>query len=161
VNLGKNITREGAVLPGDVEEKIDMRAFTNTTRVGYRVGGDHASPISLFGSVRYLYLKVSAEFDKDNIGDKEILESGHNWSGLVGFEGRKTLNDKWYMNYYADIGVGGKTDLTWQAKIGGGYHFNKFTGTFGFRYLRWNFDSSSDLENLRVIGPYVGAKWTF
>jgi len=37
---------------------------------------------------------------------------------------------------YADIGAGRKTELTWQAKIGGGYHFNKFTGTFGFRYLR-------------------------
>ena len=160
-NLGKKITREGAVLPGDAEAKIDMRAFTNTTRVGYRVGGDHASPFSLFGGVRYLYLKVSPEFDKDNIGNKEILKSGHNWSGLVGFEGRKTLNDKWYMNYYADIGAGGKTDLTWQAKIGAGYHFNKFTGTFGLRYLRWNWDSSSDLKNWRVIGPYVGARWTF
>jgi hypothetical protein len=47
------------------------------------------------------------------------------------------------------------------ARFLGVQHFNKFTGTFGFRYLRWNFDSSSDLENLRVIGPYVGARWTF
>jgi len=45
--------------------------------------------------------------------------------------------------------------------IGAGHHFNKFAGTFGFRYLRWNWDSRSDLENWRVIGPYVGAKWTF
>ena len=55
----------------------------------------------------------------------------------------------------------GDVKITWQAKVGFGYHFNKFTGTFGFRYLRWNFGSSSDLDNLRIIGPYVGARWTW
>lgn len=160
-NLGKKITREGAVLPGDINAKIDMRAFTNTTRVGYRIGGDDESWVNLFGGVRYLYLKVSSEFDKDNIGDTEILKSGSGWSGVVGYEGRNKLNNKWYINYYGDIGGGGKTDLTWQLKIGAGYHFNKFTGTFGLRYLRWEWDSRSVLKNWRVIGPYVGARWTF
>ena len=42
-----------------------------------------------------------------------------------------------------------------------GYHFNKFTGTFGFRYLKWNLKKKTGLDNLSVIGPYVGAKWTF
>lgn len=160
-NLGKKITREGSVLPGDIDVKLDMRAFTNTTRVGYRIGGDYESPVNLFAGVRYLYLRVSPEFDKDNIGDKEVLKTGHNWSGIVGYEGRNKLNNKWYINYYADIGTGRKTEVTWQAKIGAGYHFNKFTGTFGFRYLRWQWDTSSDLANLRVIGPYFGARWTF
>jgi hypothetical protein len=160
MNLGKKITREGAVLPGELA-KLDMRAFVNTTNVGYQIGGDHSNPFKLIGGVRYLYIRTSAEFDPENIGDKEILKSGHNWSGIVGFEGRKNLNEKWYLDYYADIGWGGKTDLTWQAMLGGGYQFNKWTATFAFRYLRWNFDGSGSLENLRVIGPQVGARWDF
>lgn len=161
MNLGKKITREGEVLPTEVDVKLDMRSLINTTKIGYQIGGDDSNPFSLIGGVRYLYLKTSAEFDTDNIGEREILRSGSNWSGIVGFEGKKTLNDKWYMIYYADMGAGGKTELTWQAKIGGGYHFNSFTGTFGLRYLRYNFDRNSALENMRVIGPYIGARWNF
>ena len=155
MNLGKKITREGAVLPGDINVKLDMRSFINTTNVGYQIGGDDTSPISLIGGVRYLYLRTSAEFDKDNLGDRRIIASGHNWSGIFGFEGKKTLNDKWYLDYYADIGAGGQTDLTWQAKIGGGYHFKKFVGTFGcslpaleFRRI-WQFRKLADHRPLR------------
>lgn len=161
MNLGKRITREG-VLPGsEINTKIDMRSFFSTAHVGYQVAGDDASPMSVIGGVRYLYLRGSPEFDFDNIGDRKILKTGNNWSGVIGLEGQKTLNEKWYLDYYADIGAGGQTDLTWQARLGGGYRFNKFTATFGFRYLRWNFDGSGSLENLRVIGPQVGARWTF
>ena len=82
------------------------------------------------------------------------------WDGIVGLQGVRTINDKWYFNYYGDIGAG-ESDLTFQTKLGFGYQFNKFTGTFGFRYQRWNFDDKGDLDNLYVIGPYVGAKWTW
>ena len=85
---------------------------------------------------------------------------GHTWDGVIGMRGKTTLNEKWYMDYYADLGTG-DSKLTYQAKVGFGYQFKKLTGTFGFRYLRWNFSSSSQLDNLRVIGPYVGAKWFF
>ena len=161
MNLGKRIIREGPLPETEVSSRLNMRAFFSTANIGYQVAGDHESPVSVIGGVRYLYIRTSAEFDFDNIGDQKILESGNNWSGVVGLEGKKTLNDKWYLDYYADIGAGGQTDLTWQANIGGGYHFNKFTATFGFRYLRWNFDGSGSLENLRVIGPHMGLKWTF
>lgn len=42
-----------------------------------------------------------------------------------------------------------------------GYEFNKWTGTFGMRYLRYNFTNDSKLKNLQVLGPYLGAKWTW
>jgi hypothetical protein len=35
------------------------------------------------------------------------------------------------------------------------------TGTFGFRYLRFDFKKDATLADLVAIGPYVGAKWTF
>ena len=162
MNLGKKITRTGEQLPVEIEVDIDMRSFISTVNAGYRLGDDESSPVSVIGGMRYLYIRVPVEFNAANIGQsKEIIQSGQNWSAIFGLEGKKTFNDKWYMDYYADFGGGGKTNLTYQAKVGGGYQFNKFTATFGFRYLRWNFDSNSDLKNLRVIGPYVGAKWTF
>lgn len=102
------------------------------------------------------------EFDLDLNQDreKEVVGAGHNWNGIVGLEGKKQLNDRWYMDYYADIGTG-NANLTWQAKLGGGYQFNKWTATFGLRYLRWNFKEDESLDKLRVIGPWVGARWVF
>ena len=100
------------------------------------------------------------EFGIDGEQKEKVTPGDHHWDGIIGLRGKTTLNEKWYTNYYADIGTG-DVKITWQAKVGFGYHFNKFTGTFGFRYLRWNFGSSGELDNLRVIGPYVGARWTW
>jgi hypothetical protein len=41
-----------------------------------------------------------------------------------------------------------------------GYEFNKWTGTFGFRYLRYRLDGGN-MSNLDVVGPYLGAKWSW
>ena len=67
-------------------------------------------------------------------------------------------NDQWYFDYYGDAGSGG-SKLTWQAKLGMGYEFNKWTATFGYRHMSYRFYNSGDLKSLRVTGPYLGAKW--
>ena len=162
MNLGKKFTREGVNLPTEADVDLDMRALIGTVNAGYQLAGDELNPVSVIGGVRYLYIRVPVEFNAANIGlSKKVIESGQSWSAIFGLEGKKTFNDKWYMDYYADFGGGGKTNLTYQLKVGGGYQFNKFTATFGVRYLRFNFDSNSDLENLRTLGPYMGARWTF
>ena len=142
--------------------KIDMRAFFSTANVGYQIAGGEGHQLSVIGGVRYLYIRLPVEFDIEDTPDPGIdaVGSGHNWSGIVGLEGKKILNDRWYMDYYADIGTG-DVDLTYKLKLGGGYNFKKFTGTFGVRYLRWNWPDDEDLYNLRVFGPYIGAKWTW
>jgi hypothetical protein len=162
MNLGKKIKGEreflGQPVTGNI--KLDMRAFISTVNAGYQIAGDDTHRLSVIGGLRYLYIRLPVEF---NLGDRITrtrVSSGHTWDGIVGLEGKKTINDKWYMDYYGDIGTG-DSDLTWQAKVGFGYQFKKFTGTLGFRYLRWNLDDKSELEDLRIIGPYMGAKWTW
>jgi hypothetical protein len=162
MNLGKKIEGErdflGRPITGEI--KLDMRAFISTVNAGYQIAGDDMHRLSVIGGLRYLYIRLPVEFDLGDRISKEVVSSGHTWDGIVGLEGKKTINDQWYMDYYGDIGTG-DSDLTWQAKLGFGYQFNKFTGTLGFRYLRWNFDDKGELENLRIIGPYVGARWVW
>ena len=150
--------------PIELDATVGMKAFISTFGGGYQfVGNDRHELHGIFGA-RYLKIKLPIEFDLNaETGvdrQKKVTLGGDNWDGVVGLRGKTTLNEKWYANYYADIGAGG-SKITWQAKVGFGYHFNKFTGTFGFRYLRWNFGSSGELDNLRIIGPYVGARWTW
>lgn len=161
---GEAITSGPIGNPIDVDVSVGMKAFISTFGGGYEFFNDNGHELHGSFGARYLYIKVPIEVDVEaEIGpgiDKNLNPGGHNWDGIIGLRGKKEINDRWYANYYADVGTG-DSDFTWQAKLGFGYHFNKFTGTFGFRYMKWNFGSSSDLDNLTVIGPYLGARWTW
>ncbi len=146
--------------PLELEARVGIRGFISTFGGAYQFAGNDSYELHALAGARYLYLKVPIEFDVNDVQRKKVTLGGHNWDGIIGMRGKTTLNEKWYMDYYADLGTG-DSKLTYQAKVGFGYKFEKLTGTFGFRYLRWNFSSSSELDNLRVIGPYVGAKWFF
>jgi len=146
---------------GNVDVQVGIRAFISTFGGGYEFMNDGRNELHGLAGARYLYLKVPIELDVSVTPvDKKVNWGGDNWDGVIGLKGKSTINEKWYANYYLDIGAG-DSKFTWQTKVGLGYQFNKFTGTFGFRYLKWDFGNSSDLDNLTVIGPYVGAKWTW
>ena len=146
---------------GNVDVQVGIRAFISTFGGGYEFMNDGRNELHGLAGARYLYLKVPIELDVSVTPvDKKVNWGGDNWDGVIGLKGKSTINEKWYANYYLDIGAG-DSKFTWQTKVGLGYQFNKFTGTFGFRYLKWDFGNSSDLDNLTVIGPYVGARWNW
>ena len=108
----------------------------------------------LIGMTAVLFC-VSATAEHHESVEAEVLAAAE------GFNTAYATNDvEGYFDYYADVGTG-QADFTWQTKLGFGYNFNKWTGTFGFRYMRYNLLSGSDLKNLEIVGPYLGAKWTW
>jgi len=145
--------------PIEVDAQVGVRGFISTFAGGYEFLNDGRHRLYALAGARYLYLKVPIEVDASvTPGDKKVTLGGHNWDGVIGIRGKSLIDDHWYANYGGDIGTG-DSKFTWQAKVGLGYNFNKFTGTLGFRYLKWNFGSSNQLDNLTIIGPYVGARW--
>jgi hypothetical protein len=55
----------------------------------------------------------------------------------------------------------GDSEFTWQALAGFGYKFNKWDFILVWRYLSWEFEDSSALDNMDINGPLVGAKFIF
>jgi hypothetical protein len=83
------------------------------------------------------------------------------WDGIMGVQGTLTLNDKWFLDYHADVGTG-QSDLTWQLAAGIGYRINERWNAFAlYRHLRWDFDSDSALDHLEFRGPMLGASFGF
>ncbi len=163
MNLGGSDTITGEVIgrPLELGADVDMRAVIGTLTAGHTIARTDRTRFDIIGGTRYLYIKTGLEFDlKATPLERKKTLGGHNWDFLLGFEGKTLINDQWYFDYYGDVGSGA-SKLTWQAKAGMGYEFNKWTGTFGMRYLRYNFTDESELDNLKVIGPYIGAKWTW
>ena len=59
------------------------------------------------------------------------------------------------MPYYLDVGTG-ESDLTWQAFGALGYSFKWGDIVAGWRYLDYDFKSSSKVEKVNFNGPLVG-----
>lgn len=163
MNLGGSDTMTGEIIgrPQKLEAAVDMRAVIGTLTAGHTIARTDRTRFDIIGGTRYLYIRNRLEFDIEATpGEKKKTLSGNNWDFLLGFEGKTLLNDQWYFDYYGDVGSGA-SKLTWQAKAGMGYEFNKWTGTFGFRYMSGKFEESGVLDNLKIYGPYLGAKWTW
>jgi len=162
LNLGDKRTISGEIIhqPVEVEADLDLRALPFTVTAGYQVAENEKSRIDIIGGVRYIYIRVPITL---SLGDQLLKLTTPKiitWDGIVGLQGKTTINDQWYFDYYGDIGTG-QSDITWQIKAGFGYNFNKWTALFGYRHLRWDYESGTDLEDLTITGPYIAAKWTF
>jgi hypothetical protein len=82
------------------------------------------------------------------------------WDGIIGARGRVLLSDRWFMPYYADIGVG-DSNWTWQAMAGVGYGFD--WGHLSLTYRHLYYDQSDDdlLDDMSFSGPEFGVGFSF
>ena len=131
-----------------------------TPTVSYSIFENDTFKLDLLAGARYLYMDVDLQVNLDGVRDRERSRSGDVWDGIVGVKGEVMLNEKWYMPYYADVGTG-DSDLTFNLFGGIGYRFSRVDLIAGWRYLRWNFDDDTVLDNMYINGPIVGAKIRF
>ena len=143
---------------------LDIKSVVWELAGSYRVSTDPSAPFDILAGARMLSLKqtIGWEFSADlgsnqpsRSGSKEI--KGDNWDGIIGVKGRLAFgsNREWFIPYYADIGTG-DSDLTWQAVAGLGYAFHWGDIIAGWRYLDYQFKSSSRIDNMSLSGPMVG-----
>ena len=161
LNLGVDETISGEIIgrPGNLDAAIDLRGVIGTLTAGHTIARSDRTRFDIIGGTRYLYIRNQIELDFDATPmEKKVTFGWTAWDFQLGFEGKTLINDQWYFDYYGDAGSGG-SKLTWQAKLGMGYEFNKWTATFGYRHMSYRFYNSGDLKSLRVTGPYLGAKW--
>jgi hypothetical protein len=85
-----------------------------------------------------------------------------NWDAIVGLKGRAMLGSerKWFVPYYVDVG-GGDSKLTWQVNAGIGYQFDWGAVLATWRYLDYDFKSSSKVQDLSFNGPTIGVAFRF
>lgn len=147
-------------LPAESIINIEMKNWVLTPMVTYRVVEEEQLNLDVLAGARYLYLKTSLETDLP----VSISESGSVWDGIVGVRGTYDLNEKCYMPFHLDVGVG-DTDMTWQAFAGVGYKYENFDLIAGYRYIDWNFDDSDTggriFNELTVDGPIISFKFSF
>ena len=166
VSDDKSRTTTADLIDRPVTAKLDvgLKSWIFSAAGGYEVYENDRTQLDVLAGARYLYMKPDLEFRISEVGPfgpwrERVAESEDFIDAIVGVRGRTELNEKWYVNYYADIGTG-ESDLTWQLLAGFNYRFSKVDAAFGYRYIKWEFDDSV-LDNLDVSGPYAGVRFDF
>ena len=150
-------TRSGIPLNANVG--LDLSAWILSGAVGYDVVQTDRVTLAVVGGVRYATIDVDASLGM--LGRQaERSQSEGLLDGIVGVRGYITLNENWYLPYYADIGTG-DSDLTWQALAGIGYRFSWGDIRLAYRYLSYDLDDGKHLEDLEVAGPVLGVGFRF
>jgi len=147
-----------------VNDKLDvgMKAWVVQPTAAYTIFDTPKSTVDLALGARYLWIETDLKLNVSGPLDTRTFKttvSGHNWDGIIGVKGETQLSNKWAAEAYLDAGTG-DSDYTWQVLAGLKYKFDSFTGRFGYRHLKWEFDDGQ-LEELEVSGPYAGARFAF
>jgi len=170
VGNSKSNTRDFTIgrvnLPASVSANLnlDIKSVVWEAVGSYSVSSDPTASFDIIAGALLLSVKQSLgwEFSAElgpnqptRSGNQEI--KGDNWDGVIGMKGKLTFGPsrEWFIPYYLDIGTG-DSDLTWQAIAGLGYSFRWGDMIAGWRWLDYQFKSSSRIADMTMSGPMLG-----
>lgn len=126
-------------------ERMTLDAFAGARRLDAEVSLD-AKLSSPLGPVAAL----------SGVRDEYLVDAMAGVKGKYSFGG----NAKWFVPFYVDAGAG-DSDRTRQAATGIGFT-TRWGEVFGtYRYLDYDFDSSSAISDLDFSGPAIGVSYRF
>jgi len=151
----------------DVSASLDMKSLIVHMGGGYNLYDDgEGTTTDVIAGVRYL------DVSQDLLLDFEINPSGPGlaipfsvsedfWDAMVGFRGAISLGDRWFMPWGANIGTG-DSDVSWQAMAGVGFKAARWADiVLTYRYLKWEFDDDTAIDDLIISGPLLGVIFRF
>lgn len=144
----------------NVEADLGQTTVAFTATGGYELSRTDTAQLDFIFGARHLSVDTDLEFDFPSGINRKISDSPTVTDAIIGLRGTKELNDRWYLNYYGDVGSG-DADLTWQAALGVNYRFSKVQATAGYRILQWQLDGDGLLNEYEISGPYLGVRFFF
>jgi hypothetical protein len=157
-------------LPADASASVnfDFKSTIWTLAATYRLVTADDSALDVFAGARYLHLQEQMDWTLNgNVGQIPLpgragTQSAKDdvWDGIIGLKGRLAFGKDlaWFVPYYGDLGTGG-SDVTWQAMAGLGYAFKWGDIIGGWRYLDYQFKSSSNIDSMSLNGPMLGVSF--
>lgn len=147
---------------------LDLKSWIWTLAGTYRAKDDSEGSMDVLFGARLLDLTNGLSWNiygsgghlPPRTGFEEVSLS--NWDGIVGLKGRALLGPErtWFIPFYVDVGAG-ESRLTWQVNAGIGYQFDWGALAATWRYLDYDFKSSSHVTDMSFNGPVIGAIFRF
>jgi hypothetical protein len=150
-----------------------LRGTNVTLGAGYAVRTGKASPVDVFGGLRYFDLSAGTDWQltatvSGPTGTGQTFPASGSIStstplldGIIGVKGRYRLGEsRWSVPYYLDIGAG-SSQLTYQWLLGIAYSFGWGDVTFAYRDLYFDQQDDKFVQDLCFSGPALGATFRF
>lgn len=159
---------DGGVIPGTgvaLDARVKVRSNVFNMVVGRNVYETDKAAMNVVFGTRYLDLKTS--LTASAIGplgmggpERRVSAGDDNWDAIIGVRGEMIIDDNWFIPYHFDYGAG-DSDSTWQAIGGVGYRFGWGDLVGVYRYLDWEFESGTPIQDIAISGPALQARWSF
>lgn len=155
-----------ANVTADVDYQLDGMAWSLLGE--YQLGEGH-DRVGLLAGGRMLDLEqrinLQLSADVGNLSGNSSIDSVLSeqvWDLVVGMRGQVSFGDQqqWFVPYYLDLGTG-ESELTWQWATGIGYGIGNADVSLLYRYLAYDFQAGSGIQNLHFSGPMLGAAFSF
>lgn len=141
---------------------VDFTQQIYTPYVGYRVL-DERTKVDLIGGVRYTSLETDLTLGVTTggallpDGSRSVSDSVSWWDPIVGVQVSTPIADNWSLIGYADVGVGGESDSTYQLQALLKWQLGKtYSAKLGYRYLVQDYKKDGIVWDLKFSGPYIG-----
>ena len=158
---------KSVVLPGDrfspvLDADLELTGWVWTLAGGYTVWRSGRSYLDVLAGTRLLALDTELKLTGEGPFQRgrKASDSVNLWDGIVGVTGRVALNDRWFLPYYADVGVGG-SDFTWQMAGGVGYAFDWGEVMLLYRHLQYDQGDDELLQDVAFSGGMLGINFRF
>jgi len=158
---------KSVALPGDrfspvLDADLELTGWVWTLAGGYTVWRSGRSHLDVLAGTRLLALDTELKLTGEGPFQRgrKASDSVNLWDGIVGVTGRVTLNDRWFVPYYADVGAGG-SDVTWQMAGGVGYAFDWGEVMLLYRHLQYDQGDDELLQDVAFSGGMLGVNFQF
>ena len=150
------------------DAKLDIEATVFTAGASFRALETELATLDVFAGARQLDAKATLHWSFSapfgpfvgpaQAGKASVSDDA--WDGIAGAKGQINFGSerRWFVPFYADAGTG-DSDLTWQAATGFGYRFGQVEVIGTWRYVRYESDADSRLEDLDLNGPAIGVSY--
>jgi len=172
VGASNTDTREatigGRALPVNATANIDLdlKSWIWTLVGYYRALDQTGLTLDVIAGARYLDVEQKVNWGiTGNVGAIPVPDRTGaaktdlaNWDAVIGARGRFAFGPKnaWFLPYYLDFGTG-DSDFTFQGLAGLGYSFGWVEIAAAWRYLYYDLDSGSAINDISFSGPAIGA----
>lgn len=151
-------------IPVDAGSTLELSGVLLTLGAGYDVVRGDSFSAQPFVGVRYLGLETTAnwflEAPLNGFSQQgTVSRDADAVDGLVGVRGEARAGN-WVIPYYLDVGAG-TSEFTWQGLIGLSYRFDWGDLRLAYRYLSYEQDEDTLVQELTLDGPAVGASVRF
>ena len=172
-NGTRNFRIGGNQIPASLSANLDLgiKGTLWTLAGEYLAVNDASTTLYVLGGARMLDVKETLSYSLSadigpfsgpgRSGTSEVKQTY--WDAVIGVKGRFAFGERreWSVPFYADVGTG-ESDLTYMLFAGLGYQFSSWGSVLGgWRYIDYNFKSSSNIQSLDFNGPMIGVAFNW